>query len=95
MRVAPMASVTDGALDVLTISHCNRRHFLKVLPRVFKGSHVDDPVVSVHRGSTVTLDADRPFRVFADGDPIGSLPCTITVRPGALRLLLPPGAPAR
>ena len=41
------------------------------------------------RVRTVELDADRPFRVFADGDPVGSLPCTVTVRPGALRVLLP------
>lgn len=90
MHIAPSASVTDGALELVTISDCSRRHFLRVLPRVFKGTHVTDPVVSVSRGSTVELDADRPFRVFADGDPIGALPCTVTVKPGALRLLLPP-----
>ena len=90
MHIAPSASVTDGALDVVTIRACSRRHFLKVLPRVFKGTHISDPVVAVHRGTSVELDADRPFRVFADGDPIGQLPCTITVKPGALRLLLPP-----
>jgi len=89
MHIAPSASVTDGALEVVTISECSRRHFLRVLPRVFKGTHVSDPVVGVHRGVRVELEADRPFRVFADGDPIGSLPCTITVKPSALRLLLP------
>jgi len=89
MNIAPSASVTDGALELVTISECSRRHFLRVLPRVFKGSHVSDWTVAQHRGASVTLDADRPFRVFADGDPIGALPCTITVKPGALRVLLP------
>jgi YegS/Rv2252/BmrU family lipid kinase len=89
MRIAPAASVTDGALDVVTISECSRRHFLKVLPQVFKGTHVHDRVVAQHQGRSVRLDADRPFRVFADGDPIGSLPCTVSIRPGALRLILP------
>jgi YegS/Rv2252/BmrU family lipid kinase len=89
MHIAPSASVTDGALDVVTISACSRRHFLKVLPSVFKGTHVSDPVVTQLRGTSVSLEADRPFRVFADGDPIGELPCTITVKPGALRMLLP------
>jgi len=90
MRIVPSASVTDGRLDVLTISHCSRAHFLRVLPKVFSGAHVRDRVVSVVQGSRVELAADRPFRVFADGDPVASLPCEITVRPGALRLLLPP-----
>lgn len=89
MHVAPSASVTDGLLDVVATSATSRRHFLSTLPKVFKGTHVADPCVSVQTGRTVELAADRPFRVFADGDPIGSLPCTVTVRPGALRLLLP------
>ena len=41
------------------------------------------------RARLVELDADRPFRVFADGDPVGTLPATVTVRPGAVRVLLP------
>jgi YegS/Rv2252/BmrU family lipid kinase len=89
MRIAPDASVTDGLLDLVTISECTRRHFARVLPRVFKGTHVSDPVVAQRRGRSVKIDADRPFRVFADGDPISALPCTVSVRPGALRLILP------
>jgi diacylglycerol kinase family enzyme len=73
----------------VTTSTTTRRTFLRALPKVFKGTHVDEPSVSVRTASSVELDADRPFRVFADGDPIASLPCTVTVRPGALRVLLP------
>ena len=89
MHLAPDASVTDGALEVVTTSATSRRHFLSTLPKVFKGTHVADPCVSVRRGATVELSADRPFRVFADGDPVATLPCTVTVRPGALTMLLP------
>jgi YegS/Rv2252/BmrU family lipid kinase len=89
MRIAPDADVADGLLDVVTISECSRRHFLKVLPRVFKGTHVSDPVVAQRRARSIKIDADRPFRVFADGDPISALPCTVSVRPAALRLILP------
>jgi YegS/Rv2252/BmrU family lipid kinase len=91
MHFAPSASVTDGLLDVVTTTETPRRHFLSTLPKVFKGTHVDDPCIAVRTASSVEIAADRPFRVFADGDPIGALPCTITVRPGALRLLLPRG----
>lgn len=91
MRLAPSASVTDGLLDVVTSATTSRATFLKALPKLFKGTHVDEPSVSVLTGKVVTLDADRPFRVFADGDPIGSLPCTVTVRPAAVRVLLPVG----
>jgi diacylglycerol kinase family enzyme len=37
----------------------------------------------------VRISADRPFTVYADGDPIGELPVTIRAVPGAIRVLLP------
>jgi YegS/Rv2252/BmrU family lipid kinase len=90
MRLAPDASVEDGRLDVVSTSATGRVRFLRALPKVFAGTHVHEPSVEVRSATSVRLSADRPFRVFADGDPVGSLPATVTVRPGALRVLLPP-----
>ena len=89
MHLAPMASVHDGLLDVVTTSATSRRRFLATLPKLFKGTHLAAAEVTASTGRSVLLDADRPFRVFADGDPVAKLPCTVTVRPGALRCLLP------
>ena len=89
MHLAPDASVTDGLLDVVTSAATSRRAFLAALPRLFAGTHVRLPTISVQRAGTVRLDADRAFRVFADGDPVATLPCTVSVWPGALRVLLP------
>ncbi len=89
MRLAPDASVQDGRLDLVTTAETSRLRFLRSLPRVFSGTHVQAESVSVRPVQVLQLAADREFRVFADGDPVGRLPCTISVRPGALRLLLP------
>ena len=89
MRLAPDASVEDGLLDVVTSSATPRLRFLQALPKVFAGTHVEEPTVDVRPAREVRIAADRPFRVFADGDPVGRLPCTVTVRPGAVRVLLP------
>ena len=89
MRLAPDASVEDGLLDVVTTSATSKLRFLRALPKVFKGTHVDEPSVDVRPAKTVGLSADRPFRVFADGDPVGRLPCTVSVRAAAVRVLLP------
>ena len=74
----------------MTFSTIGSSRFLRALPEVFKGTHVRRPSIAVRRARRVELDADRPFRVFADGDPVGTLPATVTVRPGAVRVLLPP-----
>ena len=89
MRLAPGASMTDGLLDIVTTTTTSRLRFLRTLPTVFRGTHVRQASVAVRPARTVELDADRPFRVFADGDPVGTLPATVTVRPRAVRVLLP------
>lgn len=90
MHVAPDADPGDGLLDVVTTAATGRVRFLRSFPKVFAGTHVHQPEVTVLRARTVRIDADRPFRVFADGDPIGVLPCTVSILPGALRVLAPP-----
>ena len=44
MHLAPDASVTDGRLDVVTTTTTSRLKFLKALPKVFKGTHVEESV---------------------------------------------------
>jgi YegS/Rv2252/BmrU family lipid kinase len=89
MFLAPDAELDDGRLDVVLVAPRSRRQFVRCLPMVFKGTHVDLPSVTVLRGAEVRIAADRPFTVYADGDPIGDLPVTIRAIPGALRVLLP------
>ena len=56
---------------------------------MFKGEHVHEPSVHVLRGARGARRADRPFTVYADGDPIGELPMTFRALPGALQVLMP------
>ncbi len=90
MFAAPQAELDDGLLDVVACGQVSKRHFLfSVLPRVFKGTHLSDPSVQTMTGSAIEVDADRPFAIYADGDPIGTVPATITVRPRCLRVVVP------
>ena len=56
---------------------------------MFNGSHLKDPAITLHQGCEITFEADRPFTAYADGDPIGDLPLTVQVLPGALRVVAP------
>ena len=89
MFLAPDASLEDGKLDVVLIREQSRLRYLRGLPRVFNGSHLKDPAISLHQGCEITFEADRPFTAYADGDPIGDLPLTVQVLPGALRVVAP------
>ena len=89
MRLAPSASMADGLLDVVMVAEASKLRFLSALPKLFKGTHVGEPAFSLRTATAVHLDADRAFRVFADGDPIASLPCDLTVRKAAVQVILP------
>jgi YegS/Rv2252/BmrU family lipid kinase len=89
MYLAPDADLHDGRLDVVFCEATSKARFLQLLPSIFKGEHVKDPRVHVLRGTEVRVSADRPFTVYADGDPIGQLPCTVRAVPDAVKVLLP------
>jgi diacylglycerol kinase (ATP) len=93
MRILPDARADDGLLDVLVAAPMSRRSLLRLLPRVFEGTHVHDSRVGVERGRVVTIavtDGRTPEPiVYADGERFGSLPLTLEVVPGALRVLGP------
>jgi YegS/Rv2252/BmrU family lipid kinase len=89
MYLAPDAELDDGLLDVVIVGDMPRRRFVMGLPRVFKGAHVHQPEVAVHRVRSVNIRADRPFDVYGDGDPIGATPVTISCVPRAVPVLCP------
>ena len=89
MLIAPRAELDDGKLDVVTTSSVPKLRFLFSLPKVFRGTHIDHPSVRTHRGSVVEVAADRPFDIYADGDPLGALPATVRVEQRCLRVIVP------
>lgn len=92
MFLIPHAELDDGRLDVFLSAEASKLSFLKGVPKVFKGTHVETPSVSFLSGEVVRVDADRPFTVYADGDPIGELPITVRVTPRCLRVIVPESA---
>ncbi len=89
MLLAPEASLEDGMLDVVIVGDVPKLTFLRLLPTVFKGTHTRQPSVQVLRAAEVKISADRPFTMFADGDPIAELPVAVSVIPGAVRVIAP------
>jgi diacylglycerol kinase (ATP) len=88
MRICPAADPTDGLLDVVVGARMGRATLLRIKPRLYRGTHVDHPLVTSYRAATVELLADG-ITGYADGERIGPLPATITSAPGALSLLAP------
>ncbi len=92
MFAAPHALLDDGRFDVVWCEHMGKlRFFTQVLPRLFKGTQVELPEVGMERATEVRIEADRPFTVYADGDPIAELPVTVRVGERQVRIVAPDG----
>ncbi|MFB6952377.1 diacylglycerol kinase [Streptomyces niveus] len=88
MRICADAVMDDGLFDVTVVGECSRATLLKVFPRVYRGTHLSHPVVTVHRTAKITLAAPG-LTGYADGEPLGPLPLTAQCVPGAVRVLVP------
>ena len=86
MKATPDALLDDGLLDVLVVQPLSRTAFLRIFPRVFKGTHVTDPRVTIHRAKSIRIESDVAV-AYADGERVARLPITIEVAPGSLRVL--------
>ncbi len=88
MKVNPDALLDDGELDITTVEGLPRWRYPMLLPRYFKGTHIDGDGIRAGRAREIEVSAPVGCRVYADGDIVGETPMTFTVKPEALRILV-------
>jgi diacylglycerol kinase (ATP) len=88
LRMCEGALVDDGLLDVVVINPLSKPRLLRVFPMLYRGTHVNVPEFERHRVQEATLSSPG-IVAYGDGERLGPLPMTVTVRPGALRMLVP------
>jgi diacylglycerol kinase (ATP) len=86
MLICPDADLTDGLVDVTVIGPISKPELLKTFPKVFKGTHVTHPAVTMRRAKSVTLEA-KGVTAYADGEFLADLPITCECVRGAVRIL--------
>jgi YegS/Rv2252/BmrU family lipid kinase len=67
MFIAPDAELDDGEFDIVAVGEVGKLRFVANLPKVFKGTHVEEEQVQVFRAPHLELSASKPFPVYADG----------------------------
>lgn len=89
LRLSPRSFPGDGILDALVFTGPKSDAY-RLLPRIFRhGDHVPDPGIEELRAKLkVSIEADRPMPVVADGDVIGTTPVTFQMIPQPIRLKL-------
>jgi diacylglycerol kinase (ATP) len=85
MKIAPRAAPTDGVLDV-QIEHARKREALALVPKVFKGEHVPHPDILEAKRVQLSIEADRPLLIEADGEVLGHTPASFELLKEAISL---------
>ena len=85
MKVAPKAAPTDGVFDI-QIEHARKKEAIALMPKIYKGEHVPHPDIEESKRVRVSVSADRPLLIEADGEVLGESPATFEVLRDLLRL---------
>lgn len=89
MALVPAARPDDGLLDACVINGMGKWELLYTFPRVFLGRHIYHTGIDTLRGREITVSADHPCDLYADGERIGPLPATFKAVPQALNVMVP------
>jgi diacylglycerol kinase (ATP) len=89
--MAPEARLDDGRLDLVFAPELSKLEVLRVLPRLFRGTHVHHPEVVYTRARRITLESDPGTPIHADGEVLTESATRIDceILPGRLTLLAP------
>jgi YegS/Rv2252/BmrU family lipid kinase len=88
--VTPDAALDDGLLDLCIADAIPRRQILRLLPKVVKGTHRDEPVVQLTRIARLVVESEDPLPVHADGEMLweDAHRVEITVEPALLDVVV-------
>ncbi|MBS4730136.1 diacylglycerol kinase [Mycobacterium sp. SM1] len=90
MLICPDADHADGQLDITMVRCPSRSRLIRLLPTIFKGTHVGLDEVSTARTTSTDIES-AGITVYADGEYACRLPAEISAVPGALQILRPIG----
>jgi diacylglycerol kinase (ATP) len=85
MRIAPDAQIDDGWFDVVVVGPLSRRSLMATFPKIFKGTHGQNPAVRFYRARTAVVTTMPPKTLLPDGELYGSTPTRITIHPKMVR----------
>jgi len=89
MKMAPKARLDDGLIDLIVIrSGVSPTRLLQVLPKLFDGSHINEPELEYYQTSQFSLIPETDEILNIDGEIMGSTPIQVNVIPKAFEMFV-------
>jgi diacylglycerol kinase (ATP) len=89
MKVAPRARLDDGLFDFVLVKGMRMAEFIRHGWKVFLGTHLSHPKISMLRGRRIEARCDEDENVLLelDGEQIGALPAAFEILPRQLSVI--------
>lgn len=90
LHITPGAKLDDGIFQVCIVKEVSAFTVLRIVPRVFKGTHIHHPAVTLLETRSIEIETpEGPQWVCADGESLGQTPCRLEVKHKALQVVVP------
>lgn len=87
-KLAPLASLNDGLLDVLMLRKCNLAEFLRIASMALRGEHVNDEHIIYFKTSELHITTPDYVQLNLDGEFGGTMPVKFSVLPSHLDIIV-------
>jgi diacylglycerol kinase (ATP) len=87
MKIAPLALMDDGLLDICVVGAVNPIKLLCMFPSVYAGRHLQINQVGYFQAEKVWVETEHPTKIYADGEFVCHTPAEISLRRAALRIV--------
>ncbi|MCD6578665.1 diacylglycerol kinase family lipid kinase [bacterium] len=68
MKIAPMAKIDDGLLDIIIIKKLSKFQLFTLFPRVYRGTHIGHPNCFLYHVKKIKIEKDGGFYYERDGE---------------------------
>ena len=86
MKIAPNADPSDGFIEFVRWGPIGRLGLLKMLPRLYDGTHTQHPLSETRRVKRVQFELDAPVDVMVDGEVVTVDAKVLEILPGAMEV---------
>ena len=88
MKMAPLAQLNDGKIDLIIVRKTSRINLLKLFPKLFSGDHIKSPLVEYRQVKNFSISLEETNDLTIDGEIIGTTPLYVQMIPKMVNVLV-------
>ena len=88
MKMAPLAQLNDGKIDLIIVRKTSRINLLKLFPKLFSGDHIKSPLVEYRQVQNFSISIEETNDLTIDGEIIGTTPLNVQMVPKMVNVLV-------